>query len=212
MIKQELFVVLKRLQPHQQKYAVFGKTIGKSVVLVGSPRDARLLWPGAIISGALEKWRESSHYRVGRHELLGVWHELAPETLAFYHQFLEFTYYFIPAGTISPSLFESLYTALSLSVMVDREDARLWQGSCKAKLLAVCGFYPPDELQALVSLFDRCEERFIDDYDYEAITSELKSFSCILDRKEAMLSAWMHDCISSHPCFAQFRTMGTYPI
>lgn len=208
MIDQELIIVLKRLLPYQQKYAVFGKTIGKAVVMIGSPRDARLLWPGATLAVSLEKKRGSTAYFITRHELLGAWHELDPQLLSFYHQFLELTYYLIPSGTVSNRLFQTLYTALSLSIAVMNEENLVWQKSCRVKLLAACGFYPPPPLRPFSDLFDRCAERFVDGYDYESIVSELKSFSCTADEKEAMLSAWVLDCISGHPCFAQFKTVG----
>ena len=207
---QELIIVLKRLFPYQQKYAIFGKTVGKLVVMMHAPRDTRLMWPGAILSVELEKKRGAGAYFVGRHELLGMWHEISPSSLSFHHQFLELAYYLVPAGTVSDQLFNTLYVALSLASVLEGSDLVMWQKSCRVKLLSVCGFYPPPELSSFVELFNRCEDLFIDDYDYKAIVFEFKSFSCTVDEKEGMLATWVHDCVSNHPCFAYFKTIGVF--
>lgn len=209
-MNQELIIVLKRLFPYQQKYAVFGKTVGKLVVAMHSPRDARLMWPGAILSAELQKKNGASTFFIGRHELLGMWHEVNPSSLSFHHQFLELAYYLIPSGVISDELFTTLYVALSLASVLQGDDLLVWQKSCQVKLLSVCGFYPPPELRALVELFDRCKDLFIDDYDYKAIVSEFKRFSCTGDEKEGMLASWVYDCVSNHPCFAYFKTIGIF--
>lgn len=180
-------IVLKTYLPQKCKISVFDRELGK---IVGVPTRTDLS-SGSCITYFTHK--SNSVYFIQAIEIIDMPMALAHDDILFLHHVLELCYYFIPAGSPMPRLFNlllALYTSEKIIRNVQLKKIFLFQ------LFSMLGLYPEGS-NFQTPYFHRLALTSID-------MVELQTLDLVIEQE---LDAWLLSCIAVHPCAHNFKTV-----
>ena len=181
-------IVLKELNsPH--KIALLDEQHGRIDAIIKKPTCV-----GALLHYTIEQERGNFWY-LSQLSISHLPFQLARDDILFWHHVLEISYFFVPIGSSTYSLFkllQFLYT-VDNNVRWCTQSKKLYL----FKLLAAIGLY--DRLPSLVPI-GRVE--YLLGMPVDEIVQEK------LDEKnEQIVDEWLRTCIAEHPAIEQFNTV-----
>jgi len=204
----ELGFVLKRFFPFKQKLSIFAQQKGKIDVITSPISVCSKLWPGMLVSFNTKKTNKNI-YISENIEIL-----LSPQedhflNLAWIHHLLELCYFFIPQEKPQNEIFKHLYSCfliLKLEHIFSNQFETI-KKICSLKFMQLAGFYPRNNLEPLLNIYEQLTCMSIDIDDQQKVKFLKTALELITNAQIKEIDNWILNCVQNHPYVNSFKTI-----
>lgn len=206
MQNKEIGFILKRFLPYKQKLSILCQHKGKIAATTNPELRCNQLWPGMLISFNYSSNTSSVYFACNIEIIMSP--EIEKYSCIFWlHRFLEICYYFLPLEKPSHDIFLHLYNFFLLYKLEQKflTQIEIIKKIYLLKLLALLGFYPDKEFVLFLNLYEQLSFLYVDFKDQQKVEFLKWQLQKIKKVHEKKIDDWILNCISSHPCFNNFK-------